>query len=306
MASVFAARGSLVGLGIGLAVLACSPVDEVERAEVDEVGVARLARVHVIVQPDADPLGALPQLDVRASFVHYRGLDDDFVRGRLGLVPLAHERVELGTCVASDTLDGVDFGERPPAGERELVLVDAGNLHLRLGDHDVDVPLVLLPDLLPYMAGVEYEQVSEYLPSVVVLGERAPLTIEIEGSGDEEIPPTTLETRLPPALDLESRLGLDPGIVEVTWGGSSRSPLVLRLAAYVGSEPSGDEVTCVVPDSGSFRLDLAELRGLGLGVAGEGLHVSASRVVVQSFDAGEFAGGELIVELRDSLFTVLP
>ena len=81
--------------------------------------------------------------------------------------------------------------------------------------------------------------------------------------------------------------------------------MILRIGAYVGSEPVGAEVTCAVLDRGSYRLDLRELRGLGLGVAGEGLHIRASRYEPMTFDAGEFAGGEFIVEIRDGLFTVL-
>ncbi|MCA9660342.1 MAG: hypothetical protein KC486_18510 [Myxococcales bacterium] len=294
---------------MSLAGAACSSVEEIDGrdAQVSDGPTARLARVHVILQSEPDPIAVEPQLDISARFVAFRGLDEEFVRGRVGLGQLPYERLEPGTCVVSEALDGVDVRERSDGPERELHLVDAGNLRVSFGDIQTDVPLVLLPDLLPYMTGVEYEQVTDALPTVFVYDDVHELSVEIEGSGDDEIPATTLTTRMPPRLDLKSNFSLDPSVIELRWRGAPRSdlPMILRIGAYVGSEPVGAEVTCAVVDRGSYRLDLRELRGLGLGVAGEGLHIRASRYEPMTFDAGEFAGGEFIVEIRDGLFTVL-
>ncbi len=303
------------GLGLAFAlgavgmVVACSAVEEDGReipALDDEIG-ARLAQVHVTLQPQPDPIGVEPQLDVSAHFVHYRGFDEKAVRSRVGLSALPFERLEQGSCVASESLEGIEVRELPAPSERELQLIDAGNLQLRLGDIVSDVPLVLLPDLLPYMSGVEYEQVTDALPSVFVYDDVRELSVEIEGSGDDELPATTLRAPLPIQLGLEARSGLDASVVELRWRANRRSeePLIIRIGGYVGSEPLGAEVTCATLDRGFFRLDLAELRELGLGVAGEGLHLRASRYQTTAFDAGEFAGGEFIVEIRDSQFIVL-
>ncbi len=298
-------------LGACLSV-ACSAVEEVDAQGVvtlsDDAG-SRLAQVHVILQPQPDPIGVEPQLDISASFVHYRGLDEDSVRSRVGLGALPFERLDVGTCVASEALDGIELSaaEHPAVADRELVLVDAGDVTFRMGEVSGELPLVLLPDLLPYMSGVDYEQVTDVLPSVFVYDDESELSVEIEGSGDDEIPPTTLRALLPAKLDFEARRGFDASILELRWRSARRSdtPLVLRIAGYVGSEPLGAEVTCVIRDRGFFRLHLAELRSLGLGIAGEGLHLRASRYERSTFDAGEFVGGEFIVELRDSRFLVL-
>lgn len=303
------------GLGLAFAfgalgvVASCSAVEEdgrVIRALDDEAG-SRLAQVHVVLQPQPDPLGVEPQLDISAHFVHYRGFDEDAVRTRVGLGALPFERLKMGACVASEALEGMELRDLPAPAERELQLVDAGNLQLRLGEMVSDVPLVLLPDLLPYMSGVEYQQVVDALPSVFIYDALRELSVDIEGSGDDEIPPTILRAPLPVQLGLEARRGLDASVIELRWRANRRSdaPLIIRIAGYVGSEPLGAEVTCATLDRGFFRLDLRELRELGLGDAGEGLHLRASRYQTSTFDAGEFVGGDFIVEVRDSQFIVL-
>jgi hypothetical protein len=62
----------------------------------------------------------------------------------------------------------------------------------------------------------------------------------------------------------------------------------------------------VFPDTGEARLDLGDLRGLGLGSAGDVLRVEASRIVMSHFDVGAFSDGEVIVELRDDYVMRLP
>lgn len=307
-----ALRDALATAAVLLAA-ACSPAEEVESSQGSRegeergAGAARLARIHVIVQATPDPLGSEPQLDVTARFARYRGLDDDFVRARVGVAPLASERLAVGQCLSAELLEAVDASERRPAGARELQLIDAGNLRLRLAGAPIEVPLVLLPDLLPYMSGVEYAQVIDAMPSVFSLvGERAPVTIDLEGSSDEEVPATSLQAHLPRPLELETVGTFERDVLELSWrpDAATAGPVVVRLASYVGSEPLGNEVICALADTGGYRLDLRDLRDLGLGAVGEGLRVSASRAAVTSFDAGEFVGGELILEIRDTHFVV--
>jgi hypothetical protein len=61
---------------------------------------------------------------------------------------MADEILKPAQCSA----DGFDFGadqqEEQTDEPRELVLVDAGDLAVRLGDASVQVPLSLVPDLL--------------------------------------------------------------------------------------------------------------------------------------------------------------
>ncbi|MBK8263083.1 MAG: hypothetical protein IPK80_17305 [Nannocystis sp.] len=306
---ILALAASLVGLGA----LACSSQEEpwgsTPRAEVDgEVG--RLARIHVALQPWPDVVGGDPQLDVRARFAAFRGLEVEVVRARLGLGPLPHERVGVGSCVIADHVDGLaEVEPRPQRAERELLLLDGGDLQLRVGGVELAVPLVLVPDLLPYMSGVEYELVVPSLPSVFALDERALIELEL-GGGDEELPPSQIKAALPARIDLRAEAMSGPSLVDLSWSpdprGAKDAPLLLRLGAYIGGEAIGHEVLCAVVDRGALRLDVEELRRLGLGGAGEGLRIVASRTRTSTFEVGEFSGGELILEMRDGAFVTLP
>jgi len=306
---VLALVASLAGLGA----LACSSQEEpwgpTPRAEVEgEVG--RLARIHVALAPAPDVIAGDPQLDVRARFAAFRGLEVGLVRARVGLGPLPHERVGLGSCVIADHVDGLGEAEpRSQRAERELLLLDGGDLRIRAGGVDLEVPLVLVPDLLPYMSGVEYELVVPSLPSVFALDERALVELEL-GGGDEELPPSLIKAALPGRIDLRAEATPGAALVDLVWSpdprGAKDAALLLRLGAYVGGEAIGHEVVCSVVDRGTLRLDVEELRRLGLGGAGEGLRIVASRTSTSTFEVGEFSGGELILEIRDGVFVTLP
>ena len=285
---------------------ACATPDlEGPAPEAAEVG--RIARIHLVLQPAPDPLGVDPQLDLRARFAAYRGLDADLARARIGLAPLPHARVGAGSCMPSDHLD-VEPSDRALGDDPELLLVDGGDLRLRVADLDLDVPLVLVPGLLPYMSGVEYALVRDHLPTTFVPGERPAVALDLAGRGDDELPALRLRARLPPPIDLRAELTLDPSLIDLRWRPAPvpGAPLLVRLGAYVGGEAIGHEVTCAFVDRGELRLDLAELRRLGLGGAGEGLKITASRADVAAFEVGEFSAGELIIELREAAFITLP
>ncbi|HWB74160.1 MAG TPA: hypothetical protein VG755_04375, partial [Nannocystaceae bacterium] len=56
---------------------------------------------------------------------------------------------------------------------------------------------------------------------------------------------------------------------------------------------------------GSARIDLGRLSVLGLPPQAEGVRVTASRLAVSTFDVGDFAGSELVIERRDRLYVPL-
>jgi len=289
--------------------------------------VLRLGRVHLVLEPSEDRVAAddtsdsaEAQLDVTARFAFVRGLDEDFVRARVGMPVLAHEQVQVSECVLSDSLT-VDPGEPSAAGPatigtpdpsdlRELVLVDAGDLTVRIGDTDVDVPLALVPDLLPYMSGVEYLQETEMGPLADTV---PPVTIQARGSQTDDLPPFVAEGRVPAQLalgaseaDLEEQF---EGALVIRWQRASEDgaddPITMRLLPLLGDEPIGEEITCVIADRGEARIDIARLHTLGLPAQADAVRLTASRVAVTTFDAGDFTGSELVIERRDRLYIPL-
>ena len=272
-----------------------------EVVAVDTVG--HLGRIHVILQPAPDELEPEPQLQIQARFVEYRNVAEAFVRARAKLPVPAWEQLEVGQCVPSSSL--LPGAPPTPAGEPELSLIDAGELRVMLGTRDVVVPLVLVPDILPWLSGVEYMHVDDRMPELAVDPDGSfPLAISVDGTASIGLDRIDLAIHLPPALELQGA-GIGEGRLTIDWQppGEATQAILLQLQAFQPSEgipePAGEELTCLVPDSGRASFEIATLEGAGLATGAALLRVAASRFASQSIDTGAFEGVELIVEQRD-------
>lgn len=264
-----------------------------------------LGRVHVLLEPGDDDSGdgAPDSFEVTARFAWVRGIDEDLARTRIDMPVLAHEILRPGECMPTDQL-GASSELDPESSEvPELVLLDAGDLVVGIGDDRVRVPLSLVPDLLPYMSGVEYLYYGETLPVLPEEG-GAPLSVLASGSQTDELPPFAAEGTVPSALGLGMTDGelseLAKNALVLHWQPDGEL-LTLRIQGLVGGESRGAELTCIVADEGRARFDLQSLHGLGLTAEADGLRVVASRVQATTFDAGDFTGSELVIERREQL-----
>jgi hypothetical protein len=280
---------------------------DVETAEADAL---RLGRVHVVLEPaDAAAVEEDEELEVTARFAFVRGLDEDFARARIDMPFLAHEVLPRNQCTAEDLTRSAEPEVDPPL-DRELMLVDAGNLRIHTGDATLQVPLELVPDLLPYMSGVQYVY-REPMAASDTDGVSS-LVVEADGSPSEELPAFSVESTLPlpPTLtfleeDLDD-LARDALVLRWNEASDPELPLTLEFTPTLGGEVIGDTITCVFDDVGQTRVDMQVLYTLGLPHRADSLQVTASRAVAGSFDAGEFADSELIVERRSTTTVPLP
>lgn len=274
----------------------------------------RLGRVHVVLEPEAersagDDLDDAEAFEISARFAFVQGFDEDFVRARIDMPVLPTDVVRPSECVASDQLVTAEAPEVGVSELQELHLVDAGNLSVSIGEQDVQVPLSLVPDLLPYMHGVEYLYFGDSLPPALS-DEGGSVVVEARGSQTEELPPFRAEGVVPPALTLHvtdedlGELADDALVLRWQGEGDGEGLVTVRLTGLRGGEPVGAELTCVLSDVGQTRLSFDTLRPLGLMLDAEALRVTASRLRASSFDAGDFVGSELYVERREKL--VLP
>ena len=294
----------------------CSAVDDGAAANSvsEPAAPGRLARIHVVLRAPAELASDEPALEVVARFVEYRGLDEAAVRARADLLPLPVDRLRPGQCVPSEQLWLADeprdsARDSARAIQRELVLVDAGNIAVRIGDASVDVPLSLVPDLLPYMSGVEYGYVSESLPARAwPAGEPSPSALTITVDGDDELPGFIVRAPIPEPVVLRATPSPDRSSLLLEWSPDGRrAPILVRLASLIGSESAGDELTCLLTDTGSHRLDLDHLRAAGLDLSGDTLQLGASRFARVRFDAADrFTrdNAEAVVELRSAALVV--
>jgi hypothetical protein len=239
-----------------------------------------------------------------------RGLDEEFVRARADMPDLIEDLLNPGQCAAEGALWATDLAPELAEPGHELVLVDAGELQVQVGDARLDVPLSLVPDLLPYMSGVEYAYFSDNGP---VLDEVDAVTVAAAGGLTDDLPGFTVESPLPTAIDLsytaEDLAELDSaGALVVRWAPETveDGTLGLRFTPLLGDEPVGDDILCVVSDRGQTRLELSQLRTLGLAADADSIRVEASRTRASLFDVGAWAGTELVVERRDVATLPLP
>lgn len=277
------------------------PRPDAELAEADSL---RLGRIHVVIEPEDDSLeDTTDALEVTARFAFVRGLEEDFVRARIDMPILPHDFLRPSDCGVSDQLAATSAAELEPAEPRELALVDAGDLTIVMADSRIEIPLSLVPDLLPYMSGVEYVYYGDAVPTLPV--EDAGLTVEAQGAPNSELPSFSVDGRVPDAVELvvtdEDLQELAENALVLRWSSGAEPTVTVRLTPLLGGEPVGDELTCVLPDEGASRLDLGKLRALGLPSTADALRVEASRLSTGTFDVGEFIGSELVVERRDRI-----
>lgn len=254
----------------------------------------RIGRVHVVIEPDSED-----QLQITARFALIRGFDEDFGRARTDMVALPREVLRPGQCTG-DALGYADDADADADEPQELVLVDAGELNVNVNGENVAVPLSLVPDLLPYMTGVEYVYYGDDLPESDAMGQT--LTVEAEGSAAEQLPAFSVDGEIPTDVALRSQTDGDALVVQ--WSADdeqSGDTVTLRLTATEDGDIVGDDITCLLDDRGQARLDLSALRRLGLPQNADAVRVIASRISESSFDAGEFTGSELIVERRSTV-----
>ncbi len=285
--------------------------DELDaRPDADVAEELRLGRVHVVLEPEADLDSEAEAFEVSARFAFVRGLEEDFVRARIDMPRLATEVVRPNDCVITEQLTTAEATEVAPGELQQVHLVDAGDIEVRIGDDAIEVPLIIRPDLLPYMSGVEYLYYGDELPSELSDEGGADILVEAKGSQTEEFPPFQAVGTVPAPLSLnvtEADLReLSRGALVLRWEGESDDELItVRLTGLQGGEPVGADLTCVFEaDQGQTRLDFGHLRMLGLMLDAQALQVTASRLVQTQFDAGDFVGSELFIERREQI--VLP
>ncbi len=274
---------------VAVGTVGCTTAAEDDVLDEDDAGF-RLARVHVTASArrDAD------EVALKARFAVVRGLDEPFARARIGMPVLVRRQLGMGRCELAATLHEGD-ADAEPKGSRELVLFDVGEIEVAFDHLDIAVNPRLVPDLLPYMSGVEYAYAESHVPGRM----RDPqisrgVNVSLGGGVSTDAAPVVLHGELPAALELRASW-TDTGM-QVAWeSGNTRDDVVLRIESQ-GEHASA--LWCRLADEGLAELPSAALAAAGLFPGG--VTVSMSRFAESSFDLESFPGAEFVLERAES------
>lgn len=282
------------------------------------VEVDRLARVHVIAQPRGDELGIEARLSVEGRFAEFSGMDPASAAVRADLAPLPADQLREGQCAALSSFGGTLSGAAGPADEApeldpdadpELLMLDAGDMRITLGNEEVVVPLALVPDLVPWVSGVEYDLYDDRLPALGLAPDgMTPVTVALDGAPDGSLPRFEARLGLPAVFELLP--AIEDGDESALWlewkpPEAAGATIAVELHAYQDGDPSGATITCVLADSGAARLETADLSALGLG-EGDLVRVTARRISREMIEAPGFGPVEVVAELRDQQLLPMP
>lgn len=296
---------------VGATAIGCAedPVDTSRAVQAEqattEPSSGHIGRIHVVLQPRPDELEPEPELQIHARFVEYRGVSETQVRARANLPVPAWEQLVVGQCIASEALLPVAGPLPANDHERELSMIDAGDLRVTLGSRELVAPVSLVPDILPWLSGVEYGHVDDRIPWLAVEPDgTAPVTVSVDGSADGTLEPFSVSVLVPAQLSVEFAKVTDDRLT-IDWRppGHASEFVVLRLQAFTPgeddvNEPIGEEVTCLVADSGRADFSLGPLESAGLAAQADLLRVSVSRFDVTRVRAGSFGAVDVLIELR--------
>lgn len=280
------------------------------------VEVDRVARVHVIAQPRGDELGIEARLSVEGRFAEFHGMDPASAAVRADLAPLPIDQLREGQCAALSSFGGTLAGahdtgapDLDPEADPELLMLDAGDMRVSLGSEELVVPLALVPDLVPWVSGVEYDLYDDRLPTLGLAPDgMTPVTVNLDGAPDGSLPRFEARLGLPAVFELLP--AIEDGDESALWlewkpPEAAGATIVVELRAYQDGEASGGTVTCVLSDSGTARLETADLSALGLG-EGDLVRVTARRMSREVVEAPGFGPVEVVAELRDQQLLPMP
>lgn len=288
----------------------------------------RLARIHLRLQNTirtgdegtSTQSSELAPIQVRGHFAEYRGLVSNFVRAYIHAPEFAWEWLEPGQCGVPADLVPLAWSEKQREDDRELTLLDVGDIRWRYGNNDLDISLRLLPDLMPYVSGVEYFAESSWAESFWMNQQEDSLnaahaTLHIDGNGDSDSQSLVFSAPIPPALNFEFKLPSAPNQPfqlnwEVQTADQPESWLVLRLQGISQDKRIGEELVCLLSErvdnlpnyypNGSGTINPMRLAEHGLDLDGDGLQITASRISESIVQVGAFANTELLIERQTS------
>jgi hypothetical protein len=285
----------LLGMALGLLVwlpLACGGTGELRDASQVGGSFARVALTYVH-QHDDPP--SLLRLETEALFVRYRNAEADGIEALLGTSPAGGE-LKRGECRLVDRQARYGAAFNPEGPDAEVMLLDAGDLTLRLPAGPVSLSARRYPELVPFVSGVYYGEQDTASEGEPALGGE----LGVVSAGGPEVGPFAVTVAAPLELPLATATPTAAGL-EVRWPAASEAEGV-RIDVRGARGDGARSLSCAVADDGLQVIGGASLAELGT----RELSVSVARVRRQPFIAAGVSGGEVLVVARDVAEVTLP
>jgi len=234
-----------------------------------------------------DPASQM-RLETEAMFVTFRNAETDGIEALLGTSPAGGE-LKRGECRTTDRQARFTAAFNPDGPDAEVLLLDAGEVQLRLAPGPVTLAPRRYPELVPFVSGVYYGDSQPSADLDRALGG----DVLVLGSGGPEVGPFAASVVVPPDLPLAQVSPLRQGL-DLRWT-AGREPEGVRIEVR-GVRGDGSRIlSCAAPDDGAFLIPVAALVELGASEAS----VAVARIRRQPFSATGVMGGEIVVAVRD-------
>jgi hypothetical protein len=236
-------------------------------------------------------------ISATARFAEFRGVGEQMARARANLPELPWDYLRADTCTAVSGPSDPGESVGGDTSSRELNLLDGGDMRLGLGTTSVVVPLALVPDLVPWVSGVEYSLSDAYRMQWRPEPDgRMPLRINLAGSADDDLSGFSVDAAFPEPLGLSAQ-PTDTGRVRLQWIPSQvgSDTVTARLR---GEGEGAPELACLFSDTGHAEIDLQAFAPNERSSRGEWI-VTLSRIEHTSVDAAGFSGIDVLIETQE-------
>lgn len=269
-----------------------------------------LAQIRVQVEGRGAGIGEA-RVSVEARFASFIGMDAPYVRLRADMPTPEVDLMAAGTCRSKASLAQIatELAQAPaPVDERDLSLIDVGEIQLALGEQNLDIPYALAPDWLPWMSGLEYSYQDTSMTALAVEADGpTAVSLIVQGNPESGVRPMNLQHELASPIREFSATIEDDDIV-FTWGPEVVFSWPLRVEFTLAGDSMAraqaeNIIVCMVDDRGAWRVKSDELREAGLQIDRWSdktpLSVEVTRINRSLSASGAFDEIEFLLESSD-------
>lgn len=278
--------------GMLLAVAGCSG-DVVHFREPPDAGSSSFARLRITLSVTRDGQTALAS---EARLLRFRDVDPESAGVLAGASVPSLDELPLGRCVRVDgdqLLAEALAGSSPDAA---VAMLDAGEVVVRAGDRAVRLTPRYVPEVVPFVSGVEYEAEEDTIGRLPPLSLRAGDEAFVSAFGGQDVGRFDATATIP-SVPRVVAAGLDAdGNLRVRW--VAEPDAADGVVVSVASGHGGGTLRCRVANGATYLTIPRTLIDSGEG-SSETVELAVERIARTPFAAAGMDDAEIEVGVRD-------